>query len=204
MRSRTGRGARMAARPLGHGGVGDLNVESATRRALLRGAAALSLMGLDAVFAPVAPAKALRVGEPAPPATLVALDGQRISTSELLGHVVILTFWATWCGPCREELPLLSAYATQHAAEGLKVLAFTLDPPDDLRKVRPVAQSLNFPVGFLADSSLSGYGRIWRIPANFTINREGQLIDNGWKDKESSWTAERLERIVTPLLGNSK
>jgi cytochrome c biogenesis protein CcmG, thiol:disulfide interchange protein DsbE len=204
MRFESGRGAGAAARPRGCGGVGDFNVESATRRALLRGAAALSLMGLDAVFAPLAPANALRVGEPAPLATLVALDGQRISTSELLGHVVILTFWATWCGPCREELPLLSAYATQHAAEGLKVLAFTLDSPDDLRKVQPVAQSLNFPVGFLANSSLSGYGRIWRIPANFTINREGQLIDNGWKDKESSWTAERLERIVTPLLGNSK
>jgi len=204
MRFKAGRGAGTAARPFGHGGVGGLNIESTTRRALLRGAAALSLMGLDAMFAPLAAANALRIGDAAPPATLVALDGQRVSTSELLGHVVILTFWATWCGPCREELPLLSAYATQHAAEGLKVLAFTLDSPDDLRKVQPVAQSLNFPVGFLANSSLAGYGRIWRIPANFTINREGQLIDNGWKDKESSWTAERLERIVTPLLDNSK
>jgi len=184
--------------------IGGLKVESATRRALLRGAAALSLTGLDAaLFAPLASASALRVGEPAPLATLVALDGQRISTSELLGHVVILTFWATWCGPCREELPLLSAYATQHAAEGLTVLAFTLDSPDELRKVQPVAQSLSFPVGFLANSSLPGYGRIWRIPANFTINRVGQLTDNGWKDKESSWTSERLERIVTPLLNNS-
>ena len=204
MRFKAGRGAGTAPRPFGHGGVGGLNIESTTRRALLRGAAALSLMGLDAMFAPLAAANALRIGDAAPPATLVALDGQRVSTSELLGHVVILTFWATWCGPCREELPLLSAYATQHAAEGLKVLAFTLDSPDDLRKVQPVAQSLNFPVGFLANSSLAGYGRIWRIPANFTINREGQLIDNGWKDKDSSWTAERLERIVTPLLDNSK
>ena len=205
MRFESGRGAGTAPRPLGHGGAGDLNVESATRRALLRGAAALSLAALDAaLFAPSASASVLRVGETAPAATLVGLDGQRISTSELLGHVVILTFWATWCGPCREELPLLSAYATQHAREGLAVLAFTLDSPDELRKVQPVAQSLSFPVGFLANSSLPGYGRIWRIPANFTINREGQLIDNGWKDKESSWTAERLERIVTPLLENSK
>jgi thiol-disulfide isomerase/thioredoxin len=185
--------------------TGGMKIESATRRALLRGAAALSLTGLDAaLFAPLASASALRIGEPAPLATLVALDGQRISTSELLGHVVILTFWATWCGPCREELPLLSAYATQHAEEGLTVLAFTLDSPDELRKVQPVAQSLSFPVGFLANSSLPGYGRIWRIPANFTINRDGRLIDNGWNDKESSWTSERLERIVTPLLDHSK
>jgi cytochrome c biogenesis protein CcmG, thiol:disulfide interchange protein DsbE len=54
----------------------------------------------------------------------------------------------------------------------------------------------------LANSSLPGYGRIWRIPVNFTINRAGQLIDDGWKDKDSTWTAERLERIVTPLLSH--
>jgi cytochrome c biogenesis protein CcmG/thiol:disulfide interchange protein DsbE len=200
MRFEPGSGVRKA----GHRGGDDLKLESATRRALLRGAAALSLSGLDALFAPSASANALRVGEPAPPATLVALDGQHISTSELLGHVVILTFWATWCGPCREELPLLSAYATQHADEGLTVLAFTLDSPDELRKVQPVAQSFSFPVGFLANSSLPGYGRIWRIPVNFTINREGHLIDDGWKDKDAVWTPERLERIVTPLLSNSK
>jgi thiol-disulfide isomerase/thioredoxin len=180
---------------------GGMKLESATRRVLLRGAAALSLTGLDAaLFAPLASANALRVGEPAPPASFIALDGQRISTSELLGRVVILTFWATWCGPCREELPLLSSYAAQHAAEGLTVLGITLDSPDDLRKVQQVAQTLSFPVGFLANSSLPGYGRIWRIPVNFTINREGRLIDNGWKDKDSTWTAERLERVVTPLL----
>jgi cytochrome c biogenesis protein CcmG, thiol:disulfide interchange protein DsbE len=175
-------------------------LESPTRRALLRGAAALSVTGLGALIAPSASANALRVGAPAPPATLVTLDGQRIATSDLLGRVVILTFWATWCGPCREELPLLSAYAAQHAGENLTVLAFTLDSPDDLRKVQPVAQSLSFPVGFLANSSLPGYGRIWRIPVNFTINRQGLLIDDGWKDRDSTWTPERLQRVVTPLL----
>jgi cytochrome c biogenesis protein CcmG/thiol:disulfide interchange protein DsbE len=181
-----------------------MKVESPTRRALLRGAAALSVTGLGARFAPLASANALRVGAPAPLATLVTLDGQRISTSDLLGHVVILTFWATWCAPCREELPLLSSYATQHAAEGLTVLGFALDSPeDDPHKVQQVARSLNFPVGLLANSSLPGYGRIWRIPVNFTINRKGQLIDNGWKDKDSTWTVERLERVVDPLFNNS-
>ncbi|HXA37307.1 MAG TPA: TlpA disulfide reductase family protein [Steroidobacteraceae bacterium] len=204
MRFESARGAGTAAGPRGHSSGGNLNLESATRRALLRGAAALTLTGLEAVFAPSVSANALRIGETAPPATLVALDGQRVSTSELLGHVVILTFWATWCGPCREELPLLSAYAARHAADGLKVLGFALDSPeDDSRKVQQVAHSLSFPVGLLANSSLPGYGRIWRIPVNFTINREGQLIDNGWKEKDSTWTAERLDRVVTPLLENS-
>ena len=191
--------ARMSGDP-----VRSMEIASATRRALLRGAAVLSVTGLGALLAPSASANALRVGAPAPSATLVTLDGQRIATSELLGRAVILTFWATWCAPCREELPLLSAYAAQHAADGLTVLGFALDSPeDDPHKVQQVAHSLSFPVGLLANSSLPGYGRIWHIPVNFTINREGQLIDDGWKDKDSTWTVSRLERIVTPLFGRS-
>jgi thiol-disulfide isomerase/thioredoxin len=142
----------------------------------------------------------LRVGQAAPPATLVTLDGQRIDSADLRGRVVILTFWATWCVPCREELPLLSAYAQAHAAEGLTVLAFSLDTPGDLPKVREVAQAFCFRSGLLAQSSAPGYGRIWHIPVNFTIDRQGRLVDDGWNDRRPVWTTERLERIVTPLL----
>jgi cytochrome c biogenesis protein CcmG, thiol:disulfide interchange protein DsbE len=166
------------------------------RRAVLQGLAALVA---DLAFH-TASANDLHVGSPAPPASLVTLDGQKISTSDLKGHVVILTFWATWCTPCRDELPLLSSYTERHAAEGLRVLGFTLDTPDKLPEVRQVAQTLKFPVGLLGNSSAPGYGRIWRLPVNFTIDRAGRLIDDGWRDKKPTWTAERLERIVTPLL----
>jgi cytochrome c biogenesis protein CcmG, thiol:disulfide interchange protein DsbE len=147
-----------------------------------------------------AQANALRVGAPAPPASLVTLDGQRITTTDLLGHVLILTFWATWCAPCRDELPLLSSYALTHADSGLRVLGFCLDGADQLREVRQIAQTLSFPVGLLANSSAPGYGRIWRLPVNFTIDQAGRLSDNGWESKRPAWTAERLEQVVTPLL----
>src|ERR1700692_4846273 len=110
MRFESGTTTERLGRASGDPGRG-MEIESTTRRALLRGAAALSVTGLGALFAPLASANALRVGAAAPAATLVTLDGQRIATSDLLGRVVILTFWATWCAPCREELPLLSASA---------------------------------------------------------------------------------------------
>jgi peroxiredoxin len=147
-----------------------------------------------------AQANELRVGAPAPEATLTTLEGQKIGTRDLAGQVLILTFWATWCVPCREELPLLSKYLDEHADMGLRVLGFTLDTPDRLSEVRQVAQSLHFPVGLLAASSAPGYGRIWRLPVNFTIDRAGRLANDGWKEKNPSWTAERLEQLVTPLL----
>jgi cytochrome c biogenesis protein CcmG/thiol:disulfide interchange protein DsbE len=170
---------------------------------MLQRSAALGLVGWGALRAPLADASSLRIGELAPRATLVTLDGRRIATSDLLGQVVIITFWATYCIPCREELPLLSIYAGQHASQGLTVLGFSLDEPSELAQVKEVAQTLSFPVGLLANSSAPGFGRIWRMPANFTIDRSGRLVNNSWKDKQSGWTQERLERIVTPLLAQS-
>lgn len=174
-----------------------------TRRALL-GRGGLACLALpSALGAGRAEAGALRVGDAAPEAALVTLDGERISTADLLGRVVILTFWATWCAPCRDELPLLSEYARQEASRGLTVLGFCIDDAEELPTVRRVAQTLSFPVGLYARSSAPGYGRIWRLPVNFTIDRQGRLADDGWKQKPPEWTAERLERVVGPLLAST-
>jgi peroxiredoxin len=180
------------------------NLQTLTRRAALRAVPALALAAGAVLATPEARANDLRVGEPAPPATLVTLDGHKLSTTDLKGQVVILTFWATWCVPCRDELPLLSKYAMEHAARGLQVLGFSLDLPEDLKAVRAVGQSLSFPVGLLSQSTAPGYGRIWRIPVNFTIDRQGRLVDDGWHDKKPVWTQERLDQIVTPLLTQNK
>ncbi|GFZ97206.1 peroxiredoxin family protein [Dyella caseinilytica] len=155
------------------------------------------------LFAHPVVANDLQIGAPAPPITLNTLEGKRIDLRDLHGKVVILTFWATWCDPCREELPLLSNYARAHASQGLVVLGFSLDTPDDLDQVRAVARSLSFPIGLLGDPHVPGYGRIWHLPVSFIIDRDGRLADNGWKDKQPAWTFERLEQIVTPLLGSA-
>jgi thiol-disulfide isomerase/thioredoxin len=172
------------------------------RRFLTALAAAGGVLTLDGVPS-VARANSLRIGAAAPAARLVTLDGEKIPTTDLIGQVVILTFWATWCVPCREELPLLSRYQDEHAAAGLRILAFCLDPPEELAAVRKVAASLSFPVGLLAQSSAPGYGRIWRLPVSFTIDRAGLLVTDGWREKTLAWTRPRLEEIVTPLLATA-
>ncbi|HUI60018.1 MAG TPA: TlpA disulfide reductase family protein [Steroidobacteraceae bacterium] len=176
-----------------------MSTNALSRRSVLKGGL-LSLLAGNCLRGSRAQANDLRVGEMAPPATLVTLDGQRIVSRDLTGSVVILTFWATWCAPCHEELPLLSRYATEHADDGLRVLGFSLDTPDELPLVRKIARTLTFPVGLLTNSSAPGYGRIWRLPVNFTIDRSGRLVEDGWKLRKPVWTAERLEQVVTPLL----
>lgn len=173
---------------------------SAARRAWLRAVLAVSLGGGGLGRPSTTRAATLAVGQPAPPLVLHTLDGRSINSADLFGQVVILTFWATWCEPCRDELPLLSAYAARNAARGLQVLGFSLDGVDDLSAVREVAAGLSFPVGLLGSALAGDYGRMWRIPVSFTIGRTGLLADNGWDDKYPVWTSERLQRVVTPLL----
>jgi cytochrome c biogenesis protein CcmG, thiol:disulfide interchange protein DsbE len=172
------------------------------RRALLRLAAA-TLAGAAGLAAAPARANDLKLGQPAPPLVLHALDGKSIATRDLTGQVVIATFWATWCAPCREELPLISAFAERHAAQGLQVLGFSLDGPNALPKVRAVAATLSFPVGLVDSPWAGGYGRIWQLPVSFVIDRAGLLVHNGWDDEDPVWTEERLQRVVGPLLARS-
>ena len=170
------------------------------RRALLRSAVLAGIATASSLLARSVQASTLEVGQQAPPLVLHTLGGRAIATRDLIGQVVIATFWATWCDPCREELPLLSAYAALRAQQGLQVLGFSLDGPEDLPKVREVAARLSFPVGLLGSPWAGAYGRIWRIPVSFVIDRAGRLADNGWDDRQPVWTRERLQRVVDPLL----
>jgi len=170
------------------------------RRALLGNAVRLGFVAACGLPAAAAAASALVVGEPAPPLVLNTLDGRRIATQDLVGQVVIATFWATWCEPCREELPMFSDYARRHAQDGLQVLGFSLDGPEAIAKVKAVAATLSFPVGLLGSAYAGAYGRIWQIPVSFIIDRAGRLARNGWDVAPLPWTQELLQRIVGPLL----
>lgn len=154
-----------------------------------------------ALAAGAAPARAdLTVGAPAPDLVLHALDGHDYSVSALRGKVVIVTFWASWCEPCRAELLRLSQFARQHAAQGVEVLGFALDGTDTLPQVRAMAASLGFPVGLLGSAWAGGYGRIWRIPVSFVIDRSGRLVYDGWKDSGQPIDDGKLSQYVVPIL----
>lgn len=169
------------------------------RRMLLRALMAAGA-GTGAALALPVRANELKLGQMAPPLVLSTLDGKKIATRDLQGDVVLVTFWASYCEPCLEELPLLSAYAEANAARGLRVLGFSLDGPELIGDVKKVAARLSFPVGMLGNPWAGGYGRIWRIPVSFVIARDGKLAYDGWLDKQPVWSAESLRKAVDPLL----
>jgi thiol-disulfide isomerase/thioredoxin len=145
------------------------------------------------------PADAVEVGKPAPPAQAKFLDGTRFTLADHAGKVVILNFWATWCAPCRAEMPAIDAYYQKHRAEGLQIIAISMDDAKDEAKVREVMREFAFPAALIRDASLKGYGRIWRVPLTFVIDRRGILRKDGWYG-DPGIDLPLLEKTVTPLL----
>lgn len=145
------------------------------------------------------PAAAIEEGKAAPAADIRLLDGTRFNLSEQSGKVIILNIWATWCAPCRAEMPAFDAYYKQHGAEGLQMIAISMDDPKDEAKVREVMRNFTFPAGMMRDADIKGYGRIWRVPLTFVIDRRGILRKDGWYG-DPGIDLPLLEKIVTPLL----
>lgn len=116
------------------------------------------------------------VGAPAPDFTLAGTDGVLYTLSELRGQTVILNFWATWCAPCRVEMPMLEArYALGHD-DGLIVLGINFDEPAS--EVRRFAQDLAITFPLLLDPGAE-VQRLYRIrgyPSTFFVDRDGRLV----------------------------
>ena len=126
--------------------------------------------GLDDVASPVA-------GRRAPDFTLQAIDGQRITLGEMRGQVVILNFWATWCPPCRLEMPALEEVYQAHRADGLTVLAVDQAEAPSLVKSFGDELRLTFPLLLDPGYVVSDRYRISLLPSTFFIDRAGVIRD---------------------------
>ena len=138
-------------------------------------------------------------GQPAPAIQAKLLDGTAFNLADEAGKVVIVNMWATWCAPCREEMPALEAYYREHRDQGLVLVALSMDDPRDEAKVREATRADSVPVGFQRDAYLKGYGRIWRLPLTFVVDRNGILRKDQWYG-DPGLDVRLLEQTVTPLL----
>jgi thiol-disulfide isomerase/thioredoxin len=150
----------------------------------------------------VSPAAALQEGAPAPAVRAELLGGGTFDSAQERGKVIVLNFWATWCKPCREEMPALDAFYRAHRAEGLEVIAISIEGPEDLAKIKGVLKNFSFPAALAAGGDTSGYGKLSRVPVTFVIDRRGVLQFDGFKFTKPLDQA-MLDKIVTPLLRNS-
>jgi len=111
----------------------------------------------------------------APEFSLTDLSGKKLELSSYRGKVVILDFWATWCSPCRAEIPRFVDLQNKYRGQGLQIIGISLD--DDPKPVRAFYQQfrINYPVA-IGDANLAErYGGILGLPVNFVISRDGRI-----------------------------
>jgi len=114
-------------------------------------------------------------GKIAPDFTLKTLDGRKVTLSELRGKVVLLNFWASWCPPCRGEMPLFEKIYERYKNRGFEILAVSTDSSADPVKKFVKEFGITFPV-LLDDGKVSGLYSIQGLPTSFLIDREGRIV----------------------------
>lgn len=157
----------------------------------LRAAAcALLALGLSAPAA-AAPAK---VGDVAPPFSLTTYDKQKLTLADLKGKVVVINWWATWCAPCKAEMPMMSAFHRRFKDKGFEIYGVTTEdsvPPHMLKKV---AEALSYPL--VRKFSGSGYPIMKAVPTSYVIDRSGKIR----YAKAGSFEAQEFIDLIVPLL----
>lgn len=166
------------------------------RRQILLAAAALAARG------PAAAAETLRTdwprGKRTPPLQLELLDGTRWSLDQQRGDVLLINFWASWCEPCRDEMPALVRLAERERANGLRVLAVNYREPADTVRRFLAATPLALDIALDVDGSAAKAFDVHGFPGTVAIGRDGRVrfVTMG----ECDWTDARSRAWLEPLL----
>ena len=146
---------------------------------MLRAFSVLILSGLIATFAVAA-----TVSGPAPAFKLQSRDGKTVSLADLKGQVVMVNFWATWCGPCRQEMPHLQALYERYNSLGFTLLGVNVeDNPEGAKKWLAENGPVTFPVLLDPKNEVSKLYKVQTMPTTVLVARDGTMrfIHHGYK-----------------------
>ena len=139
------------------------------------------------------------VGKKAPEFTLADVNEKPLSLSSLKGNVVLVTFWATWCPPCRSEMPSLNRLYKEYGNKGLVVVAVstdrTLSPVKDFLTKHPV----DFPVVMDSGSKVSRQFKVFSLPTTFLLDKNGAILQRYLGEEE--WDSAVIRNQVRTALG---
>ncbi|MFZ0581647.1 MAG: TlpA disulfide reductase family protein [Candidatus Acidiferrales bacterium] len=135
--------------------------------------------------------------QPMPPFLVTDLDGNAVSTAAWKGKVVFINFWATWCPPCRAEIPVLIDLANRYK-DRLQIVGVSLDE-DDPENVKKFAEhfGINYPIVMASPEIVAEYGGVPALPTLFVINTDGKVVQK----HEGLYAPELYETEIRLLLG---
>lgn len=133
------------------------------------------LVAVALLFSVSSQAAAPAIGSEAPNFTLKSNSGKNLKLSEHRGEVVMINFWATWCGPCRQELPLLNRIHDQYHKSGFTLFGVNIDDRTQAAQDMARQLGLRFPVLFDTDKRVSRLYDVNAMPSTVLIDRDGKI-----------------------------
>jgi thiol-disulfide isomerase/thioredoxin len=158
----------------------------------------LAALAAATTFATAAPVDTLRAGAPAPSFLLNSMAGKAVSLDSLKGQIVLVNFWASWCGPCRKEMPILEQLNRQYRGKGVTLVGVNVEPDSaaatDWLKATPVS----FPILFDVDSKVSKLYQVEGMPNTVILDRKGNVryIHRGYKPGAENEYLDQIRALI--------
>lgn len=148
-----------------------------------------------ALFALALPAQA---DGPAPDFTLQSRDGASVSLSELRGEVVLINFWASWCGPCRQEMPLLEALYQRYAALGFTMLGVNTDEDPANAEQMLADHPVSFPILYDSGNEVTRLYDVIAMPSTVLVDRTGNIryLHKGYKPGYENHYQDQIRALI--------
>jgi cytochrome c biogenesis protein CcmG/thiol:disulfide interchange protein DsbE len=133
----------------------------------------------------------------APSLVLTQLNGEVFDLAKMRGKVVLVNYWATWCAPCKKEMPILNSFYRRHRGDGLEIIGVSADRPQDFAKMRKMSGSLAYPTATMNEVTDNGFGPPEGFPLTYVVDRNGVIRDRFIDVRE-----QLLTDVVLPLMAH--
>ncbi|HEY2736453.1 MAG TPA: TlpA disulfide reductase family protein [Polyangiales bacterium] len=144
-------------------------------------------------------AGSLDTGSKMPEIGLSDLSGRSVTAASLDGKVVVIDFWATWCAPCREELPVLQRLYKKYAGQGLVVVGVSVDKEQDNIKEFLQKMPLSFPIVHDSAHQVSGRFSPPRMPSSYIVDRKGivRYVHGGYRADDAAEFEKQIQTLLS-------
>jgi peroxiredoxin len=142
--------------------------------------------------------RALAPGDAVPELSLPGLDGKQVSLSALRGKVVLVDFWASWCAPCKDEMPFLEAMYRRLKSRGLVVLGVSVDQERENAEAFIAKMKVSFPIVHDGKHAVADRFKPPRMPTSYVLDREGKVrhVHEGFRKSDARKIEQQIEALL--------